>query len=266
MWLLYTRAWLLDITFTLSRFVMVYKGLGIYRTPDCIINAPKAESDAYEQEKFYKEQAKPGDLENWDSCIHYNLDLMGDYITIFRVLLWSTLGLTLLLDILCYKYRKLAQYYLYIHVLHLIFIRMLPNAEGQYISVQPVQFGYVFFGLNVLFYCDQSRSVILQPIMFMWHFFFTSPFIYFKDMTLMFILVIVWLISVLVFGLFLTAAGIRYIFQLQSKIAQTNAENIRLLDGMHEGVLILHKRTNDIIFCNKPAQQLLSRFILAHKS
>lgn len=70
----------------------------------------------------------------------------------------------------------------------------------------------------------------------------------------MFALLIIWLTSVLVFQLFLTAAGIRYIFQLQSKISLTNAENIRLLDGMHEGVLILSKRTNDIIFCNKPAQ------------
>ena len=66
------------------------------------------------------------------------MDLMEDYITILRVLLWGTLGLLLLLDILCYKYRKLAQYFLYIHVFHLIFIRMLPNAEGQYISVQPI--------------------------------------------------------------------------------------------------------------------------------
>ena len=81
----------------------------------------------------------------------------------------------------------------------------------------------------------------------------------------MFILVIIWLTSVLVFQLFLTAAGIRYIFKLQSRISQTNVENIRLLDGMHEGVLILHKHTKEIIFCNKPAQQLLSRFILQQK-
>ena len=53
--LLYTRAWLLDITFTLSRIVMVYRGLGIYRTPDCIIDHKKVESDAYEQEQFYNE-------------------------------------------------------------------------------------------------------------------------------------------------------------------------------------------------------------------
>lgn len=99
----------------------------------------------------------------------------------------------------------------------------------------------------------------------MWHFFFTSPLIYFKEVNLMFVALIIWLTFVLTLTVFLTSVGIRYIFQLQSKIALTNKENIRLLDGMHEGVLILHKRTNDIIFCNKPAQQLLSRFILARK-
>ena len=77
---------------------------------------------------------------------------------------------------------------------------------------------------------------------------------YFEEVTMMKALTIFWLTSVLAFQLFITAAGIRYIFQLQSKISLTNAENIKLLDGMHEGVLILSKRTNDIIFCNKPAQ------------
>lgn len=88
------------------------------------------------------------------------MDLMGNYVIVLKVLLWGTLGVLLILDILCYKYRHLAQYYLYIQFFHLTFIRMMPNAEGQYISVQPIQYAYVFTGLNVLFFCDQSRSVI----------------------------------------------------------------------------------------------------------
>ena len=41
----------------------------------------------------------------------------------------------------------------------------------------------------------------------------------------------------------------------------TNAENVKLLDQMHEGVLIFAKDTHEIIFCNNPAQKLLSRFV-----
>ena len=68
---------------------------------------------------------------------------------------------------------------------------------------------------------------------------------------------VLWLTFVLSFNIILVASGIVHIFQLQSKIALTNAENIKLLDGMHEGVLILTKDGSDIIFMNKPAQNLL---------
>ena len=55
--------------------------------------------------------------------------------------------------------------------------------------------------------------------------------------------------------------GIVYIFQLQTKIQSANKENIKLLDGMHEGVLIISKSSQKIIFCNKPAQNLIKEFI-----
>ena len=53
-----------------------------------------------------------------------------------------------------------------------------------------------------------------------------------------------------------------YITKLQNQMRDTVVENMKLLDGMHEGVLILHKdpKTPDnkkIMFCNRPAQKLL---------
>ena len=45
------------------------------------------------------------------------------------------------------------------------------------------------------------------------------------------------------------------------KITSTNKANIKLLDGMHESVLILSKTTKEIIFFNKPAQKLLKNFV-----
>ena len=44
-------------------------------------------------------------------------------------------------------------------------------------------------------------------------------------------------------GLILLAGGIAYIYYLQNKIQVTNEANIKQLDGMHEGVLILSKKT-----------------------
>lgn len=47
---------------------------------------------------------------------------------------------------------------------------------------------------------------------------------------------------------------------------QTNTENLKLLDGMHEGVLILSKSNNKVIFCNKPAQNLINKFVYSVNS
>ena len=55
---------------------------------------------------------------------------MKDSIIILKIALWASVIICLILDVLCYKYRKLASYYLYIHVAHLIITRMLPNNEG----------------------------------------------------------------------------------------------------------------------------------------
>ena len=41
-----------------------------------------------------------------------------------------------------------------------------------------------------------------------------------------------------------------------------NVENVKMLDGMHEGLLILTKSsasTPNIMFCNRSAEKLLSR-------
>ena len=42
-------------------------------------------------------------------------------------------------------------------------------------------------------------------------------------------------------------------FELQTKLKDLNGENIKLLDGMHEGLLILSKSNKNVMFCNKPS-------------
>ena len=75
------------------------------------------------------------------------------------------------------------------------------------------------------------------------------------------IVTILWLNIMVTLGLFVVAGGITYIYNLQKKISVTNEANIKQLDGMHEGVLVLSQKTNEIIFFNKPAQKLLTNFV-----
>lgn len=48
-----------------------------------------------------------------------------------------------------------------------------------------------------------------------------------------------------------------YISQMHSRMKSSNIENSKLLNGMHEGLLIVSKTTNEAMFCNYPAQKLL---------
>ena len=56
------------------------------------------------------------------------------------------------------------------------------------------------------------------------------------------------------------AGLIVYIVNLEEKKANLQAANNQLLDGMHEGILILSKKTKKALlpmFCNKTAQKFI---------
>ena len=44
---------------------------------------------------------------------------------------------------------------------------------------------------------------------------------------------------------------ILYISELHVRMKTYNMANIKLLDGMHEGLLIMSKPDNKVIFCNR---------------
>ena len=58
-----------------------------------------------------------------------------------------------------------------------------------------------------------------------------------------------------------------FIVNLNAKLDFSNQEHIKLLNGMHEGLIILNeefKKENGgqtVMFCNKPAKKLLTNFI-----
>ena len=111
------------------------------------------------------------------------------------------------------------------------------------------------------FYCDQPVSLVFQCFTFNFHFFFTTTVLYFNEIGVMRVLTVTWLNICLALSLLFLSTVIFYIYQLQAKITSTNEANIKLLDGMHEGVLIISKKTKEIIFFNKPAQKLLTSFV-----
>ena len=52
-----------------------------------------------------------------------------------------------------------------------------------------------------------------------------------------------------------------YISKLHNTLKTTNMENAKLLDGMHEGLLILSKKERRAMFCNSPVDKLLTLYL-----
>ena len=83
-----------------------------------------------EQQKYYAELGVEDDGQAWGKCIHYNLDLMGQSIDFIDAIVWFLLISALIVDILSYKYRHLAQYCIYYQILHYTVTRMIPNPQS----------------------------------------------------------------------------------------------------------------------------------------
>ena len=66
------------------------------------------------------------------------------------------------------------------------------------------------------------------------------------------------------FATTLIAMIIIYISQLHAQLEFSNEENVKLLDGMHEGLLIFNREDDEkkkIMFCNSPARKLFQTFV-----
>ena len=63
----------------------------------------------------------------------------------------------------------------------------------------------------------------------------------------------------------LLAMLLLYIAKLHKRMNLCTVENIKLLDGMHEGLLILSKAAHISIFCNQPAEKILTRAMAQFK-
>ena len=107
-----------------------------------------------EQVKYYAELGVEDDGQTWGSCIHYNLDLMEQSIDYLDAFIWILLISAFIVDILCYKYRHLARYYMFYQMAHLTVTRMIPNPGNDINWKFKTQLVYAYGAINLSFYCD----------------------------------------------------------------------------------------------------------------
>ena len=127
---------------------------------------------------------------------------------------------------------------------------MIPSNEYNYFPAMVFFAGFLFF---VFFYTDSGASIIFLSItQVIWNFMLVQ-WIYEDEVTVFDIFEKLSLTILLFLICSMLAVLVLYISSLQMRMKSFNMENIKLLDGMHEGLLILTKSDKKIMFCNKPS-------------
>ena len=111
--------------------------------------------------------------------------------------------------------------------------------------------------LNVILMTDQVGQLIFVSFMQLVFTFALKPIVYDEELTLrLFSIKLAMTAATFVINS-LISMTLLYISSMHSRMKSSNVENTKLLDAMHEGLLILSKADNESMFCNFPAQKLL---------
>ena len=181
--------------------------------------------------------------------------------------------INLIFCIVCYKWRHLSNHILFLECLLRMVGHTIPNAinENKSVAVSGQEFGLIF----VTFYCDTHRHIFALCLALAYVIFVPPVLLYLRSVTISFIFINILTILVLFVATTLCGMVIIYITQLHAQLEFSNKENVKLLDGMHEGLLIFntgdssdHTRSKfaqaakkKIMFCNSPARKLFMTFM-----
>lgn len=120
-----------------------------------------------------------------------------------------------------------------------------------------MQISLSFFLTYIVLCTGPVGQVCFLSVVFALLLFVIQPFLFNGDLNLAKTIVSIAFVLSLHLVDSLTATLFLYIAELHGKLHQLILENIRLLNGMHEGLLILSKTDQSILFVNRPVQKLL---------
>ena len=205
-------------------------------------------------------------------CVErYNPELWRT-VDLFRWVLICLLMSTIFISILCYKWRGLAALCLYIECVMRTVVWFIPNSYNE--ELGPVDLTMNSTLYFVTFYCDRPDHLIFGTVHLTVEIFFGFHYAYIqrKPLTIGNFTLDIFMIGIYFVCTAVVGMAFIYTVDLRSTVIETNQENVKLLNGMHEGLVVLQKRQHsngqrtqaeqrNIMFCNKPAQKLFDNYI-----
>ena len=198
-----------------------------------------------------------GEGQETDQCVPFDFrdDLVQDFRTTIKYVSICLVLVSCVLALAIYKRRGLVDFILYLELLHLTFLTTIPSPNNNYTDLYTLMVHYWMF---TAFYTNKGGQIIVSVLSQTFATFFILPIIFMKPLTFGSVISKVSL-AVALFVICMTLAiMLEYIGKLHARMKNTNTENMHLLDGMHEGLLIVDKAQKGVMFCNRPAQKLLN--------
>ena len=91
-------------------------------------------------------------------CPEYNRDLLEGIKPTLRIMIILAIILTIILDVACFKYRRLTKLILYFECLHPLLITMIPSPY--WLELPIVWIGINYFIMFLCFYCGGGAQIV----------------------------------------------------------------------------------------------------------
>ena len=186
-----------------------------------------------------------------------------------RVIVETFLVINIIFLTACYRWRWLAKYQIYFVILDRICFAFIPSDEMR--GLHPFIFCTNGALLIILTYCGSLLSVytliatVYFEMIFVVYYAYDRP-IGLADLAMVTSYAIV--VMMLILGV---AAIIEHVSSLYHRLSSTAVENLKLLNAMHEGLIIFRKPKTMMngertpMFCNKSAYKVIKKLGVSTK-
>ena len=136
---------------------------------------------------------------------------------------------------------------------------LIPNVSNY--ESEPIDDSLLFVLGFITTYTDSGKQIIFITLAHAWHVTFIIHNVYNRELE--YIDVCFNLAFNLALFIFMTSMGmlIVHIAKIHAFLVLTNLDNKKLLNGMHEGLLILTKAEKSVMLSNSPSTKLIKRFL-----
>ena len=214
---------------------------------------PKKCNEVSQSEEILKQDGQ-------DCLIYdYNEDLVEAIRPTVQITIMAALLLSAILDIITYKFRHLAHAIFYIEIFLGFVQSLIPSVSWN--SFDSMSINLIYLIVMLLYYTDHVGQVIYLSFMHCILRFGVNTIVYHEISSLESAFNEgIYIVSLLVVNIIFATLFV-YIASLHDRMRRMILQNAKLLNGMHEGLLILSKLDQSILFVNRPAQKLLTSVI-----